>query len=159
MLRGKPGAEGEAGGVLLTITPPPDEHRLNAKESEIKQKGIEPKVRAWMWHGAPRFLVWNSITFSGAWLRFSEYSQVFPSIPQPSHLTRYWQCLKVRSSPVFCLFLARPRPRQVYKYPIIQRLDWTPLDWSWLKPVFYRSFSIFGTVKLLKIYLSFKLST
>jgi len=81
MLRGKPGAEGEAGGVLLTITPPPDEHRLNAKESEIKQKGIEPKVRAWMWHGAPRFLVWNSITFSGAWLRFSEYSQVFPSIP------------------------------------------------------------------------------
>jgi len=89
-LRGKleAGAEGEqeaeveaeVGGVPLTITPPPDEHQLNVEESEIGQKGIEPKVRAQMWHGAPKFLVWNSVTFSGVWSRFSEYSQVFPSI-------------------------------------------------------------------------------
>jgi len=74
-------AEAEAGGVPLTITPPLDEHRLDVEESEIGRKGIEPKARARMWRGAPGFLVWNSITFSGAWLRFSEYSQVFPSIP------------------------------------------------------------------------------
>ena len=74
-------AEAEVGGVPLTITPPLDEHRLNVEESEIGWKGIEPKARAWIWRGAPGFLVWNSITFSGAWLRFSEYSQVFPSIP------------------------------------------------------------------------------
>jgi len=73
-------AEGEVGGVPLTITPPPDKHRLNAEESEIRRKGIEPKVRVQMQRGAPGFLVWNSVTFSGAWLRFSEYSQVFPSI-------------------------------------------------------------------------------
>ena len=73
--------ESEAEGVPLTITPPPDEHRLDAEESEIGRKGIEPKVRARMRHGAPGFLVWNSITFSGAWARFSKYSQVFPSIP------------------------------------------------------------------------------
>jgi len=74
-------AEAEVGGVPLTITPPLDKHRLDAEESEIGRKGIELKVRARMRCGAPRFLVWNSITFSGAWLRFSEYSQVFPSIP------------------------------------------------------------------------------
>jgi len=89
--KGEPGAgaegeweteeEGEAGGVPLTITLPLDEHRLDAEESEIWQKGIELKARAWMWCGAPGFLVWNSITFSGAWLRFSEYFQVFPSFP------------------------------------------------------------------------------
>ena len=50
-------AEGEAGGVPLTITPPPDEHRLNAEESEIRRKGIEPKVRVQMRRGAPGFLV------------------------------------------------------------------------------------------------------
>jgi len=72
--------EGEAGGVPLTITPPLDEHQLDAEESEIGWKGIEPKVRVQMQRGTPGFLVWNSITFSGAWLRFSEYSQVFPSI-------------------------------------------------------------------------------
>jgi len=65
--------EAEAEGVPLTITPPLDEHRLNAEESEIGQKGIEPKARARMRRGAPGFLVWNSVTFSGAWLRFSEY--------------------------------------------------------------------------------------
>jgi len=90
-LRGKPGAgaegereaevEAEAGGVPLTITPPPDKHRLNVEEREIRRKGIEPKARARMQRGAPGFLVWNSVTFSGAWLRFSKYSQVFPSIP------------------------------------------------------------------------------
>ena len=74
-------AEAEVGGVPLTITPHIDEHRLDAEESEIGRKEIEPKARVWMWHGAPGFLVWNSVTFSGAWLRFSEYSQVFPSIP------------------------------------------------------------------------------
>ena len=91
--RGKPGAraegeqeaeaeaEGEAEGVPLTITPPLDKHRLDAEESEIGWKGIEPKARVRMRRGAPGFLVWNSITFSGAWLRFSQYSQVFPSIP------------------------------------------------------------------------------
>jgi len=67
--------------VPLTITPPLDEHRLDAEESEIGRKGIEPKARARMRRGAPGFLVWNSITFSGAWLRFSEYSQVFLFIP------------------------------------------------------------------------------
>jgi len=80
-VKGEAEVEGEVGGVPLTITPPLDEHRLNAEESEIGRKGTELKVRAWMWHGAPGFLVWNSVTFSGAWLRFSEYSQVFPSIP------------------------------------------------------------------------------
>jgi len=70
------GAEGEVGGVPLIITPPLDKHGLNVKESEIEWKGIEPKVRAQMWHGAPRFLVWNSVTFFRVWLRSSEYSQV-----------------------------------------------------------------------------------
>ena len=70
-------AEGEAEGVPLTITPPLDEHRLDVEESEIGRKGIKPKARAWMRRGAPRFLVWNSVTFSGAWSRFSE----FPGIP------------------------------------------------------------------------------
>jgi len=73
--------ESEAEGVPLTITPPLDEHRLDAEESGIRRKGIEPKVRAQMRRGAPGFLVWNSVTFSGAWARFSEYSQVFPSTP------------------------------------------------------------------------------
>jgi len=91
--RGEPGveaegereAEAEAGGeaeaVPLTITPPLDEHRLDVEESGIGRKGIEPKARARMRRGAPGFLVWNSVTFSGAWSRFSKYSQVFPSIP------------------------------------------------------------------------------
>jgi len=73
-------AEGEAGGITLTITPPLDEHQLDVEDCEIGRKGIEPKARAQIRHGAPGFLVWNSVTFSGAWLRFSEYSQVFPSI-------------------------------------------------------------------------------
>jgi len=77
--RGEPGVGVEV--VPLTITPPLDKHQLDAEESEIGQKGIEPKARVRMWRGAPGFLVWNSVTFSGAWLRFSEYSQVFPSIP------------------------------------------------------------------------------
>ena len=86
--------EGEAEGVPLTITAPLYKHRLDAEESEIGRKGIEigrkgieigrkgiePKARVQMRRGAPRFLVWNSVTFSGAWLRFSQYSQVFPSI-------------------------------------------------------------------------------
>ena len=42
------GAEAEAEGVPLTITPPLDEHRLDAEESEIGHKGIELKVRARM---------------------------------------------------------------------------------------------------------------
>ena len=74
--------ESEAEGVPLTITPRLDKHRLDAAEgSGIRRKGIEPKVRARIRRGAPGFLVWNSVTFSGAWARFSEYSQVFPSIP------------------------------------------------------------------------------
>jgi len=75
------GRESEAEGVPLTITPPLDKHRLDAEGSGIGRKGIEPKVRARIRRGAPGFLVWNSVTFSGAWARFSEYSQVFPSIP------------------------------------------------------------------------------
>jgi len=71
--------EEAGGGVPLTITPPLAKHRLT-EESEIRRKGIKPKVRAWMQRGAPRFLVWNSVTFSRAWLKFSKYSQVFPSI-------------------------------------------------------------------------------
>ena len=73
-------AEGGAGGVPLTITPPLDEYQLDVEESETGRKGIEPKARVWMQHGAPGFLVWNSITFSGVQLRFCEYSQVFPSV-------------------------------------------------------------------------------
>jgi len=38
----------EAEGVPLTITPPLDEHRLDAEESGIGRKGIEPKVRVRM---------------------------------------------------------------------------------------------------------------
>ena len=75
------GRESEAEGVPLTITPPLDKHRLNVEGSGIGWKGIEPKVRARIRREAPGFLVWNSVTFSGAWARFSEYSQVFPSIP------------------------------------------------------------------------------
>ena len=80
-MEGEQEAEGEAEGVPLTITPPLDEHRLDAEESEIGQKGIEPKARARMRRGAPGFLVWNSVTFSGAWLRFSEYFLLFHSLP------------------------------------------------------------------------------
>ena len=74
-------AEGEMEGVPLTITPPLYEYQLDVEESEIGWKGIEVKARVQMQCGAPRFLVWNSVTFSGAWLRFSEYFQVFSSIP------------------------------------------------------------------------------
>ena len=83
MSRGKPGGKsGRGSGRGSPYNHPPlDKHRLNAEESETRRKGIEPKARARMWRGAPRFLVWNSVTFSGAWLRFCEYSQVFPSIP------------------------------------------------------------------------------
>ncbi len=63
--RGERKVEGKAEGIPLTITPPLDEHQLDAEESEIRWKGIEPKARAQMQHGAPGFLVWNSITFSG----------------------------------------------------------------------------------------------
>jgi len=87
--RGKPEVEAEgereaeagAEAVPLTITPPLDEHRLDAEESGIGWKGIEPKARAWMRRGAPGFLVWNSVTFSGAWSRFSEYSPLSRSLP------------------------------------------------------------------------------
>jgi len=41
-------AGAEAEGVPLTITPPLDEHRLDAEESGIGRKGIEPKVRVRM---------------------------------------------------------------------------------------------------------------
>ena len=37
--------------------PSPDKHQLNVEESGIGQKEIEPKVRAQIQHGAPRFLV------------------------------------------------------------------------------------------------------
>jgi len=40
--------EAEAGGVSLTITPPLDEHRLDAEKNAIGRKGIEPKARAQM---------------------------------------------------------------------------------------------------------------
>jgi len=76
----KTGGSQEHKGFPLQ-SPPLDEHQLNAEESGIGRKGIEPKVRARMRCGAPGFLVWNSVTFSGAWARFFEYSQVFPSTP------------------------------------------------------------------------------
>jgi len=77
----KAGGSRKHKGFPLQSPPPLDEHQLDAEESEIGRKGIEPKVRARMQRGAPAFLVWNSVTFSGAWARFSKYSQVFPSIP------------------------------------------------------------------------------
>ena len=46
-------AGGEVGGIPLTITPPPDEHRLNVEEREIGRKEIQPKVRAQMQRGTP----------------------------------------------------------------------------------------------------------
>jgi hypothetical protein len=46
---------------------------------EMGWKGIEPKAMSRMQHGAAGFWVWKSATFSGAFLTFSEYSQVFPS--------------------------------------------------------------------------------
>jgi len=51
----KSGRESRRGS--LYNHPPLDEHRLDTEESEIGQKGIEPKVRVWMRHEAPRFLV------------------------------------------------------------------------------------------------------
>jgi len=81
--RGEPGVGGGRGSGRGSPYnhPPLDEHRLDAEESEIGQKGIEPKARARMRRGAPGFLVWNSVTFSGAWLRFSEYFLLFHSLP------------------------------------------------------------------------------
>jgi len=73
--------EGEGEGVPLTITPPLGEHRLDAEESETGRKGIEPKARARMRRGAPALLVWNSVTFSGVWLRFSKYFPLSRSLP------------------------------------------------------------------------------
>ena len=55
------------------------------QKREIGQKGIEPKVRLWMWYGAPGFLVWNSITFSGAWfLLFRIFFTMYSSSPSMS---------------------------------------------------------------------------
>jgi len=67
--RGEPeaGAEGEreAEAVPLTITPPLDEHRLDAEESEIGRKGIEPKARARMrsrvFGVELRYLLWGVV--------------------------------------------------------------------------------------------------
>jgi len=50
-------------------TLPLDKHRLDVEESGIRRKGIELKVRARMRRGAAGLLVWNSVTFSGAWVR------------------------------------------------------------------------------------------
>jgi len=59
--RGEPGA----GGVPLTIPLLLDEHRLDAEESEIGQKGIEPKVRARMRRGAPGSWCGTPLPFLG----------------------------------------------------------------------------------------------
>ena len=65
--RGEPGAEGEqeaeavavagaeAKAVPLTITPPLDEHRLDAEESEIGRKGIELRPERGCGMGLPGF--------------------------------------------------------------------------------------------------------
>ena len=42
-------------GVPLTITPPLEQHRLDAGVAEIGRKGIEPKARARMQCGAAGF--------------------------------------------------------------------------------------------------------
>ena len=82
--RGEPGA----GGVSLTITLPLDKHRLNAEESEIRRKGIEPKARARMWHGAPaasrglgvelRYLLWGVVEILRVFPGISLYPVAFP---------------------------------------------------------------------------------
>ena len=72
--------ESEGERVPLTITPPLDEHRLDAEVSEIGRKGIVPKAMVQMRRGAAVFCVWNSATFSGALFTFSEYSQVLCSV-------------------------------------------------------------------------------
>jgi hypothetical protein len=69
-------------GVPLTTTPPSDEHQLDAVVvTAICQNGIVPKAVAWMQRGAAGFLVWKSVTFSGAFSTLSAYSQEFPSTP------------------------------------------------------------------------------
>jgi hypothetical protein len=68
-------------GVPLTITPPSDKRRLDAWVTGNGRKGICPKAIARMRRGAAGFLAWNSATFSGALLTFSEYSQVLCSTP------------------------------------------------------------------------------
>ncbi len=49
-------------GVPLTITPPLEQHQLDAGVAEIGQKGIEPKPRVRMRCGAAGFPTWNSVT-------------------------------------------------------------------------------------------------
>ena len=46
-------AEGEAEGVPLTITPPLDEHRLDAEESEIGRKGLSQRLERGCGVGLP----------------------------------------------------------------------------------------------------------
>ena len=79
-----------AEGVPLTITPPLEKHHPDAcVVREMGRKGMEPKVMARMQQGAAGLRWWNSATLLGALLTCSAYSQVFPSILYPSHLTRY----------------------------------------------------------------------
>ena len=66
--------------VPLTITPPPDKHRLDARVAIwIRQKGIDPKAITRMRCGAAGCVAWNLATFSGAVATFPESSQVLYS--------------------------------------------------------------------------------
>jgi hypothetical protein len=59
-----------------------EKHRPDACViEEMGQKGIKSKAMVWMWCGAAGFWIWKSATFSRAFSTFSEYSQVFPSMP------------------------------------------------------------------------------
>ena len=57
---GSAGRRGLAGGlgVPLTITPPSELHQPDEMVTGgMGRKGMEPKVKAWMWRGAAGFLV------------------------------------------------------------------------------------------------------
>ena len=66
--------------VPLTITPPPDKHRLDVRVAIwIGRKGIDPKAITRMRRGAAGCVAWNLATFSGALATFLESSQVLYS--------------------------------------------------------------------------------
>ena len=73
-------ASGPAERVPLTITPPPDKHRLDAEVAiGTGRKGMVPKAIARMRRGAAGCVAWNLATFSGALVTFPESSQVLAS--------------------------------------------------------------------------------
>ena len=69
-------------GFPLQSPPLLEKHRPDAcAMEEMGQKGIELKAMIRIWRGAAGCQVWKSVTFSRAFSMFSEYSQVFPSMP------------------------------------------------------------------------------